>query len=155
MNGGLPVTPTPVAAAADPAAGPIPPRQTARGDGRMDLTGGPIAKTLILFALPTLASNILQTLSGSVNAIWVGQFLGNSALAATANANIIMFLMFGAFFGFGMAATVLIGQSMGRGDIDAARRAPRQRRRDRSRAHLLGRDRDHRLVRIRCHPALA
>lgn len=122
MNEEAPVTPTPVAAAADPAAGPIPPRQTAR-DGRMDLTHGPITKTLILFALPTLASNILQTLSGSVNAIWVGQFLGEGALAATANANIIMFLMFGAFFGFGMAATVLIGQSMGRGDIDAARRA--------------------------------
>jgi putative MATE family efflux protein len=34
-----------------------------------------------------------------------------------------MFLMFGAFFGFGMAATVLIGQSIGGGDIDAARRA--------------------------------
>src|SRR3546814_16798832 len=82
----------------------------------MDLTSGPITKTLILFALPTLASNILQTLSGSVNSIWVGQFLGEAALAATANANIIMFLMFGAFFGFGMAATVLIGQSMGRGD---------------------------------------
>ena len=123
MSDETPVTPTPVAAAADPAASPVPPRQTARGGGRMDLTQGPITKTLILFALPTLASNILQTLSGSVNSIWVGQFLGNSALAATANANIIMFLMFGAFFGFGMAATVLIGQSMGRGDIDAARRA--------------------------------
>lgn len=122
MTDDAPLTPTPVAAAADPAAGPVPPRQTARGGG-MDLTSGPIAKTLILFALPTLASNILQTLSGSVNSIWVGQFLGESALAATANANIIMFLMFGAFFGFGMAATVLIGQSMGRGDIDAARRA--------------------------------
>ena len=123
MSEEIPVTPTPVAAAADPAASPIPPRQTARSGGRMDLTSGPITKTLILFALPTLASNILQTLSSSVNSIWVGQFLGNSALAATANANIIMFLMFGAFFGFGMAATVLIGQSMGRGDIDAARRA--------------------------------
>lgn len=123
MNDNVPVTPTPVAAAADPAASPIPPRQTARGGGRMDLTSGPITKTLILFALPTLASNILQTLSSSVNSIWVGQFLGEGALAATANANIIMFLMFGAFFGFGMAATVLIGQSMGRGDIDAARRA--------------------------------
>ena len=123
MTDSEPVTPTPVAAAADPAATPIPPRQTARGGGRMDLTQGPIARTLILFALPTLASNILQTLSGSVNSVWVGQFLGESALAATANANIIMFLMFGAFFGFGMAATVLIGQSMGRGDIDAARRA--------------------------------
>jgi len=118
-----PVTPTPVAAAADPAASPVPPRQTARGGGRMDLTSGPIAKTLIIFALPTLASNILQTLSGSVNSIWVGQFLGESALAATANANIIMFLMFATFFGFGMAATVLIGQAIGRGDIDAARRA--------------------------------
>ena len=122
-DGEIPVTPTPVAAAADPAASPVPPRQTARGGGRMDLTQGPITKTLVLFALPTLASNILQTLSGSVNAIWVGQFLGEGALAATANANIIMFLMFGAFFGFGMAATVLIGQSMGRGDVDAARRA--------------------------------
>ncbi|PAL25634.1 MATE family efflux transporter [Sphingopyxis sp. GW247-27LB] len=89
----------------------------------MDLTNGPITRTLILFALPTLASNILQTLSSSVNSIWVGQFLGESALAATANANIIMFLMFASFFGFGMAATVLIGQSIGRGDIDAARRA--------------------------------
>jgi putative MATE family efflux protein len=122
-DGETPVTPMPVAAAADPAAGPIPPRQNARGGGRMDLTSGPITKTLILFALPTLASNILQTLSSSVNSIWVGQFLGESALAATANANIIMFLMFGAFFGFGMAATVLIGQSIGRGDSDAARRA--------------------------------
>lgn len=123
MTDGEPVTPTPIATAADPAAPPVPPRQTARGGGRMDLTQGPIARTLILFALPTLASNILQTLSGSVNSVWVGQFLGESALAATANANIIMFLMFGVFFGFGMAATVLIGQSMGRGDIDAVRRA--------------------------------
>jgi putative MATE family efflux protein len=122
-DGETPVTPLPVATAADPAAGPVPPRQTVRGGGRMDLTSGPITKTLILFALPTLASNILQTLSSSVNSIWVGQFLGESALAATANANIIMFLMFGAFFGFGMAATVLIGQSIGRGDINAARRA--------------------------------
>jgi len=121
VSGEAPVQP--VAAAADPASGPVPPRQTARGGGRMDLTNGPITKTLIVFALPTLASNILQTLSGSVNSVWVGQFLGESALAATANANIIMFLMFATFFGFGMAATVLIGQSIGRGDIDAARRA--------------------------------
>ncbi len=113
----------PVATAADPAAGPVPPRQTARGGTGMDLTNGPITRTLVVFALPTLASNILQTMSSSVNSIWVGQFLGESALAATANANIIMFLMFATFFGFGMAATVLIGQSIGRGDIDAARRA--------------------------------
>src|SRR3546814_20407739 len=94
----------PVAAAADPASGPMPPRQTARGIGQLDLTGGPIAKTLILFALPTLASNILQTLSSSVNSIWVGPFLCERALAATANANSIMFLIFATFFEFGRAS---------------------------------------------------
>lgn len=94
-----------------------------RGPGGQDLTSGPITRTLILFALPTLGSNILQSLNGSINTIWVGRFLGESAVAATANANTIMFLAFAAVFGFGMAATVMIGQAMGRRDIDAARRA--------------------------------
>ncbi|MEO5868138.1 MAG: MATE family efflux transporter [Sphingomonas sp.] len=91
--------------------------------GQRDLTNGPIAATLLAFALPTLGSNILQSLNGSINTIWVGRFIGESAVAATANANTIMFLMFAAVFGFGMAATILIGQSIGRRDIEAARRA--------------------------------
>jgi len=90
---------------------------------RPDLTSGPIGKSLLLFTIPTLVSNILQSLNGSINAVWVGRFLGENALAATANANIIMFLMFSVIFGFGMAATVLIGQAVGAKDIDGARRA--------------------------------
>ena len=92
-----------------------------KGRKRADLTTGPIAATLFAFALPTLASNVLQSLNGSINAIWVGRFLGERALAATANAHIIMFLLFSAVFGFGMAATVMVGQAFGRRDIDAAR----------------------------------
>tara|TARA_Y100000815_G_C13317401_1_gene491008 strand:+ start:126 stop:1586 length:1461 start_codon:yes stop_codon:yes gene_type:complete len=91
--------------------------------GSKDLTQGAIGSTLLLFAMPTLASNILQSLNGSINAIWVGRFLGAQALAATANANIIMFLMFSVVFGFGMASTVVVAQSVGAKDIDAARRA--------------------------------
>ncbi|SCW82356.1 putative efflux protein, MATE family [Sphingobium faniae] len=91
--------------------------------GARNLTQGPIASTLLLFAIPTLASNILQSLNGSINAIWVGRFLGAQALAATANANIIMFLMFSVVFGFGMASTVMIAQAVGSGNMDAARRA--------------------------------
>ncbi len=91
--------------------------------GQRDLTSGPIAPTLLAFALPTLGSSILQSLNGSINAIWVGRFLGEDALAATSNANIIMFLLTAFVFGFGMAATILIGQAFGRGDIDSARRA--------------------------------
>jgi putative MATE family efflux protein len=88
-----------------------------------DLVNGPIASSLLLFAIPTLASNVLQSLNGSINAIWVGRFLGAQALAATANANITMFLMFSVVFGFGMASTVVIAQAAGRGDMDAARRS--------------------------------
>lgn len=91
--------------------------------GQRDLTVGAIGPTLLAFALPTLGSNILQSLNGSINTIWVGRFLGETALAATSNANIIMFLMFGMVFGFGMAATIIVGQAWGRRDVDAAKQA--------------------------------
>ena len=90
--------------------------------GQRDLTVGLIGPTLLAFAVPTLLSSILQSLNGSINAIWVGRFLGEGALAATSNANMVMFLLMAFVFGFGMAATVLIGQSFGRRDIDGVRR---------------------------------
>ncbi len=90
---------------------------------KRDLTEGPIARTLLLFAIPTLVGNVLQSLNASINMIWIGRFLGETSLAATANATNIIFLAFSAFFGFGMAATVLVGQHVGRKDIDGARRA--------------------------------
>jgi putative MATE family efflux protein len=89
---------------------------------RGDLTQGPIGSTLLKFALPTLASSILQSLNGTINAIWVGRFLGEGALAATSNANMVMFLLTSFVFGFGMAATILVGQAWGRKDVDQARR---------------------------------
>ena len=89
---------------------------------RVNLTEGSIGPTLLRFALPTLASSILQSLNGTINAIWVGRFLGENALAATSNANMVMFLLISFVFGFGMAATILVGQAFGRKDVDQARR---------------------------------
>jgi putative MATE family efflux protein len=77
---------------------------------------------LLKFALPTLASSILQSLNGTINAIWVGRFLGEGALAATSNANMVMFLLASFVFGFGMASTILIGQLWGGRNVDDARR---------------------------------
>ena len=88
------------------------------------LTDGPIARTLIAFALPILFGNVLQSMNGSVNSIWVGRFLGEAALSATANANAnaIMFLLLGGVFGVSMAATILVAQYIGAENPDAARR---------------------------------
>ena len=85
--------------------------RTRTGARRPD--AGPIGQTLLAFALPTLASSILQSLNGTINAIWVGRFLGEDALAATSNANMVMFLLTAFVFGFGMASTILIGQALG------------------------------------------
>ena len=86
-----------------------------------DLTQGPILATLVKFSVPMLIGNLLQTLNGTINSIWVGRLLGESALAATANANIMMFLMFAAVFGFSMASAVRIGHAFGARDFAAAR----------------------------------
>jgi putative MATE family efflux protein len=86
------------------------------------LTEGAIGKTLLFFALPILAGNVLQSLNGSVNAVWVGHGLGSDALAATSNANTILFFLLGAVFGVGMASTILIGQAMGANNVDQAKR---------------------------------
>ncbi|MGM8886191.1 MATE family efflux transporter [Psychrobacter sp. 1U2] len=91
-------------------------------DKSRDLTEGSIAKTMLLFALPTLGSSALQSLNGSINAVWVGRFLGEEALAATANGNILMFIMISFVFGFGMAATIFIGQAMGERDTVKVKR---------------------------------
>ena len=88
--------------------------QTAQSKpNRPSLTEGPIAKTLFIFSLPILLGNVLQTLNGSINAIWVGKLLGETALAATSNANILMFFLISLIFGISMAAVILIGQHLG------------------------------------------
>jgi putative MATE family efflux protein len=89
---------------------------------RGDLTQGPVGKTLLLFALPTLGSNVLQSLNGSISAIYVGKFLGENAFAAAGIANMVMFMIFSSVFGLAMAATIMIGQAMGRRDMDEVRR---------------------------------
>ena len=87
-----------------------------------DLTKGPILRTLFVFSLPILAGNVLQSLNGSINAMWIGRFLGEAALTATANANNVMFALIGMIFGVGMAATILVGQAMGAQDVQQAKR---------------------------------
>jgi len=86
------------------------------------LTEGPIARTLFTFALPILLGNVLQSLNGSVNAVWVGKFLGEAALTATSNANTVLFLLLGGAFGVAMAATILVAQHVGAQRLAEARR---------------------------------
>ena len=87
----------------------------------LDLTQGPIARTLIAFTLPTLGSNVLQSLNASVNAVWVGHYLGEAPLTAATNANMVLFLLMAAVFGVVIATGIMVGQSIGAKDLPRAK----------------------------------
>jgi putative MATE family efflux protein len=89
---------------------------------KYSLTEGSIPRALVAFSLPILFGNMLQSVNGSVNAIWVGKFLGEASLAAVGNSNVVMFLLFGLIFGFSMASTVLVAQCVGAKNIAEAKR---------------------------------
>jgi putative MATE family efflux protein len=95
---------------------------TASRRTRPALVEGPIARTLFLFSLPILGSSILQSINGSINAIWIGRLIGADGLAATLNANGILFFLLSIGFGLGMAGMILIGQGLGAGDVSQVKR---------------------------------
>ncbi|GFE83692.1 MATE family efflux transporter [Steroidobacter agaridevorans] len=86
------------------------------------LTDGPIGRTLLQFASPILGMNVLQYIGGTVNVFWVGRYLGEAALTAVVNAQSIMFLLTGAAFGIAGAATIMVGQCVGAGNVTEAKR---------------------------------
>jgi len=102
--------------------GPAPLDPASRGRTRRDLTRGPITRTLLLFSLPLLGGNALQSLNGTVNQIWVSHTLGETAITALGNANIVMMLMIGSIFGVGMAANILVAQAVGASDLALVKR---------------------------------
>jgi putative MATE family efflux protein len=75
-----------------------------------------------LISLPILASNVLQSLNASINAAWIGHLLGTRALTASANANALLFFLLSISLGLSLAATILVGQSMGARDVAQTKR---------------------------------
>ncbi len=70
-------------------------------------------RTYLAFLGPMVLSNILQSLSGSVNAVYIGQMLGTDALAAVAGMFPVVFFCIALVIGIGAGASVLIGQAWG------------------------------------------
>ena len=82
-----------------------------------DLTKGNIAKTLLLFALPMIAGNILQQLYNITDTLIVGRFLGRNALAAVGSAYTLMTFLTSVFLGLGMGSGALFSIYRGKNDF--------------------------------------
>jgi Na+-driven multidrug efflux pump len=73
----------------------------------------PLWRVFLAFLGPMILANILQSLSGTLNNVFVGQMLGTKALAAVAGMFPIVFFFISLVIGIGAGASVLIGQAWG------------------------------------------
>jgi putative MATE family efflux protein len=83
----------------------------------------PIWRTMLVFLVPLMLSNVLQSASGTFTSIFLGRMLGVGALAAASSIFPMLFFLISFFFGIASASTVLIGQAYGAHDQPRLSRA--------------------------------
>ena len=87
-----------------------------------DMTTGSPMKIIFNFTLPIFIGNVFQQFYNMADAVIVGKFVGNKALAAVGSTGTIMFLIYGFVVGMTAGFTVLTAQKFGAGDMPAMRR---------------------------------
>ncbi len=80
-----------------------------------DFTRGSIAKQLLLFAIPFMASNALQVIYSTIDMVIVGEFVGTPGLSAVSQSSQIVTFATMLCLGFSNAGQVLLAQAMGAG----------------------------------------
>lgn len=87
-----------------------------------DLTQGNIFKTLIVFAVPFLIANILQSLYGAVDLFVVGQYCSAENVAAISTGTQITQIITSLITGLTLGGTILIGEYTGRKEFEAVKK---------------------------------
>ncbi|PZR56380.1 MAG: MATE family efflux transporter [Candidatus Meridianibacter frigidus] len=77
----------------------------------------PLWQWLLIFLVPLMLSNILQSAGQLVGSIFVGRMIGVDALAAISSFFPVIFLLFSFLIGLSSGSTVLIGQAYGARDM--------------------------------------
>ncbi len=80
---------------------------------RGNMTEGSVTRALLAFTIPTLLTNILNSLYNMADSVIIGQFSGAEGLAAVGANTFITMLMVALFVGAGVGGGVYIAQLMG------------------------------------------
>lgn len=81
-----------------------------------DLINGNIFKSLIIFTLPLLISYVFQQLYNTADTVIIGNFLGESSLAAAGACIALFDLLIGFGVGFGNGLSIVAARAYGAGD---------------------------------------
>ena len=79
-------------------------------------TSRPLWALFLIFLVPLILSNLLQTASQTIGSVFLGRMIGTDALAAVSAVFPIVFLLFAFLIGIASGSTVLIGQAFGARD---------------------------------------
>ncbi|MGN1190953.1 MAG: MATE family efflux transporter [Candidatus Ornithospirochaeta sp.] len=89
----------------------------------IDMLNGPIASSIILFAIPMLLSGLLQILFNAADTIVVGRFAGHTSMAAIGSTGSITNLLVNLFMGISIGVNVVVARSVGMKDEKGVDRA--------------------------------
>ena len=89
----------------------------------MDMTQGALLPKVLLFALPLIASGILQLLFNAADMVVVGRWAGKEYLAAVGSTGSLINLMVNIFIGLSVGGSVAVAKSFGAGDPAAVHKA--------------------------------
>jgi len=89
---------------------------------KTDLLNGNIIKSLLVFAIPMLLSNIFQQLYNTVDMVIVGHFLGETSLASIGACAAIFELLIGFTIGISRGFSIVAARNYGAGNQDMFKR---------------------------------
>ena len=81
----------------------------------IDMVNGPLAKKMLLFAMPLMLSSMLQLMFNAADIIVVGHFAGSESLAAVGSTTSLINLITNLFVGLSIGANVVVANSYGAG----------------------------------------
>lgn len=90
---------------------------------KVDMLHGPLARKIIVFALPLIASGILQQSFNAVDVAVVGRFSSSQALAAVGSNGAIINILINLFIGISIGANVVIANYIGRNNQAGIRKS--------------------------------
>jgi len=84
----------------------------------IDMCSGSIADKILLFALPLMASSLLQLLFNAADVVVVGRYAGKEALAAVGSNTSLINLLVNLFIGLSVGTNVVVARDLGAGRHD-------------------------------------
>lgn len=83
---------------------------------RIDFTQGNMLRSIVLFSIPLITGELLQNLYNSVDALVVGNFVDQYALAAVTVCGVIANMVVNFFNGMSVGANIVVAKASGSGD---------------------------------------